>query len=57
MWRWFLSPGLDVNPDPAELLAFYYCGTADNSTHYSAKTASGAHGACALQHVADAHKI
>lgn len=44
-----------VNLDQAELLlAFYYCGTAD-STHYSAKTASGAHGAGALQHITHAH--
>lgn len=45
---------MDVHLDGAELLSFYYCGTADNSTHYSAKTASGAHGGCALQHVTDA---
>ena len=41
----------------SELLAFYYCGTADNSTHYSAKTREKipAHGAWALQHGTDAH--
>lgn len=48
-------PCVAVNLDQAELLlAFYYCGTAD-STHYSAKTASGAHGAGALQHITHAH--